>query len=237
MPSQPIRPRVAVRPATPQDMTFTARAHCQFLPHGLFPLLGEGFVRRWHATFLTAPHGVALVAERTEGTTTSLVGFLVGSVDQVSLVEEVIQRHRWRLGVAGVRALLMRPGVLRHFLSTRGPAYWRRLTHRTPVRPRSTGPGSSPAEGADQGGGDPAVAVVTALVVRPFDRGLGAGEALVTAFVARARVAGVPEAQLTTVAGAQGAGPFYRACGWQYVGEHVTRDGRLMATYRLSVAE
>ncbi len=81
------------------------------------------------------------------------------------------------------------------------------------------------------------MAVITAVVVDPAERGMGVGEALVVAFVERARASGAPEAQLTTLSGRDGAGAFYEALGWERVGEHTTRDGARRSTYRLALAE
>ncbi|MGJ7442235.1 GNAT family N-acetyltransferase [Aquipuribacter sp. MA13-6] len=234
MPSHPEWSEVVVRRATPADVDFTARTHRQHLPHGLFPLLGDAFMRRWHATYLDAPHGVALVAVRTDSTGDHRLGCLVGAVDQVAHVDHVVRHHRLHLGAVGALSLLVRPRLALHFLRTRAPSYLRRLTG----RPAPAGP----VESTEQTHGDSGpsrrslhdpVAVITAVVVTPDGRGAGVGAALVAGFVARARAAGTPEAQLTTLDGAGGAGPFYEALGWQRGDVHPTRDGALMATYHL----
>lgn len=237
MPSRPDltdRSEVVVRPATAADVEFTARSHREHLPHGLFPLLGGPFMRRWHATFLDAPHGVALVAVRTDAAGEYRVGFLVGAVDQVALVHHVVQRHRWRLGIVGVLSLLVRPRLALHFLQTRAPSYLRRLLGR-PAAPAAQehphGDSGTPRTG---GRPDP-IAVITAIAVTPHGRGAGVGAALVAGFVARAREARTPQAQLTTLDGDEGAGPFYEALGWQRGDVHPTRDGALMATYYLPI--
>ncbi|MGJ7440353.1 GNAT family N-acetyltransferase [Aquipuribacter sp. MA13-6] len=234
MPSPPERSEVVVRPATPADVEFTARSHRHHLPHGLFPLLGEPFMRRWHATFLDAPHGVALVAVQAGTTGERRVGFLVGAVDQVAHVQHVVHRHRWRLGIVGALSLLIRPRLALHFLQTRAPSYLRRLTGRPAV------PASQEHLHGDSGtrrtGGRPdPIAVITAVAVTPDGRGAGVGAALVAAFVARAHAARTPQAQLATLAGTDGAGPFYEALGWQRGDVHPTRDGALMATYHLPI--
>lgn len=233
MPSRPDRSGLLVRPATRSDIEFTARTHSHQLPHGLFPLLGQPFMRRWHQTFLLAPQGVALVAVRTDREGERLAGFLVGAVDQVGLVQHVVQHHRLQLGAVGVWSLLLRPRLGLHFLRTRAPAYVRRLAGR-PAAPDARGDSSDARlDGRPPGDRCAPVAVITAVVVTPDARGVGAGAELVAEFVARARIVGAPEAQLTTLDGPEGAGPFYEALGWKRQGVHPTRDGVLMATYCL----
>lgn len=232
---RPERCGVRVRPATPADIEHTARLHRQHLPHGLFPLLGQAFMGRWHATFLDAPGGIVLVAVRTVGDSEHLVGFLVGSVDQVKLVDHVLRHHRWRLGASGAWSLLARPRLALHFLRTRAPAYARRLTRRPVAGHRSGVPPEAEPQTRQPGGRADAIAVVTALVVVPEARGARVGAALVAGFLDRARAAGAPEARLTTLAGADGAGRFYEGLGWRRRDVHPTRDGVLVATYDLAL--
>lgn len=237
MPSRPDRSGLTVRPATRSDVEFTTRTHTHHLPHGLFPLLGQPFMKRWHQTFLTAPQGVALVAARRDSEGERLVGFLLGAVDQKGLMDHVVRHHRLGLGTVGAWALLCRPRLALHFLRTRPPAYARRLTGRP-----STPPERQDSSDIDPGAPRPVVpsepvAVVTALAVTPDGRGAGAGEALVAEFVERARAAGTPAAHLTTLDGAEGAGPFYERLGWRRRDVHPTRDGVLVATYFLPLAQ
>lgn len=199
--------------------------HCTYLPHGLFPLLGERFVRRWHATYLDLPHGVALVAELERAATTTRVGFLIGATDHVDFVETALRRHRLQLAGAGVIALLVRPRVLAHFLRTRARPYLRRLF--------SAAPSGRRLDHAAKGGGH--VAVLSAIAVDPVARSAGVGSALVTEFLQQASTAGAREALLTTRVGDSGAGPFYEAHGWQAVDTHQTRDTVTVATYRMTL--
>lgn len=235
MTSRTERSSVVVRPATPADLDFTARTHREHLPHGLFPLLGPAFMKRWHRTFVSAPDGVALVAVSPGETGEDLVGFIVGATDQAALVEHVLRDDKVQLGVVGAGSLLLRPRLALHFVRTRGRAYARRLLGR--ARPAPT-PDGSPGDHdptSPRRGRPPPVAVVTALVVVPEARGSGAGAALVTELVALAATAGTAEARLTTLAGADGAGSFYEALGWQRQGAHATRDGVLVETYSLDL--
>lgn len=218
---------VLVRPATADDLPAMAGWHCRHLPHGLFPRLGAGFVRRWHATFLDSAYGVALVAELADPAGPRPVGFLVGSSDQARHVDTVIRRHRVGLGIAGLVALLLRPRTCLHFLRSRSAAYARRLVRSVLPHRRRDGTGAPDADGA------PRVAVITAVVVDPGARGAGAGEALVRTFSRLAGEAGAPEAQLVTMSGPAGAGQFYARLGWEPAGEHRTRDGAVVRVYRL----
>lgn len=218
---------VLVRPANADDLPAMAGWHCRHLPHGLFPRLGVGFVRRWHATFLDSAYGVALVAELADPAGPRPVGFLVGSTDQARHVDTVIRRHRVGLGAAGTVALLGHPGTCLHFLRSRSAAYARRLLRSLVPERRRCGTAGPEADGTT------AVAVITAVVVDPAARGAGAGEALVRTFSRLASEAGAPEAQLVTMSGPAGAGRFYARLGWQPAGEHRTRDGAVVRVYRL----
>ncbi len=236
MPSRPEKTEVVIRLATPADIDFTARTHRQHLPHGLFPLLGQTFMKRWHTSFLGAPEGIALIAVHVGDDGERPLGFLVGAVDQVAHVHHVLGHHRFALGAAGVRSLLVRPRLALHFLRTRARAYARRLTSRpAPRHPRGDSREVRPQTPRDGRGPDP-VAVVTALVVIPQAQGAGVGAALLAQFVERARTGPAPQAHLTTLDGADGAGSFYEGLGWQRRNVHPTRDGMLMATYCLHLS-
>ncbi|SDR05083.1 Acetyltransferase (GNAT) family protein [Arthrobacter crystallopoietes] len=227
----PILPRVVIRPATGDDLALTASLQCAFLPHGLFPRLGEKFVRRWHATYLNAPHGTALMAELVapDGNRQP-VGFLVGATDQVRHVDDVLGRHRIRLGTAGAGALALRPRLAAHFLRTRAGAYLRRLLKRPPQRvPAGAVRPSAAASGAPA---QPRTAVITAVAVIPEARGSGAGKELVTHFLTQARAKGAVRAELAVIAGTGSAEGFYARLGWSVVEEHLSKDGSLTRTYR-----
>jgi ribosomal protein S18 acetylase RimI-like enzyme len=221
-----------VRAATEADLPATAHLHARLLPHGLFPRLGERFLQRWHATFLDTPHGVAFVAVTADG---DVRGFLMGTTDQVRYVDDVIARHRLGLTLAGVRALLTRPHVASHFLRTRAARYARRLLRR-PVR------GDAHASGGTARNSSPAtrsapvrVAVVTAVAVGDGLRGSGTGARLVSHFLAAARAAGTPAAELVTKADGHGASAFYERLGWSEADVHRDRDGDLVRRFRLEL--
>lgn len=227
-----------IRAATVADLPVTAALHARLLPHGLFPLLGAAFMRRWHATFLAgAPvgaasgrdepttYGVVLVAENPDG---EIVGFLVGTTDQVGYVSSVLEHHRRALTLAGARAMLGRPNVALHFLRTRARRYARRLLGPGAARHRNGGHGGH----GGHGGMHAQVAVVTAVAVTAAARGSGVGARLVADFLTAARAAGAPAAELVTKAGDDGASAFYARLGWTEADVHRDRDGDLVRRFR-----
>ncbi|MEQ4522534.1 MULTISPECIES: GNAT family N-acetyltransferase [Actinomycetes] len=186
----------------------TAGLHHQYLSVGLFPQLGAGFLRRWHRTFVAVPHGRGVVAVDDLG---QVVGFALVATRADRYVEEVLRTGRWRLGAAGVAALLRRPVVAMLFARTRGRRYARRLLRRRP-RPTGRGHGAPPAapsaataagpRGGGGGQGEPVgparSAVVYALVTVPAVRGRGVGRELLEAAVEAARQEGATEVCLLT---------------------------------------
>ncbi|NKX49295.1 GNAT family N-acetyltransferase [Arthrobacter deserti] len=231
--SGPRRSTVAVRPATAADLARTASWQAAFLPYGLFPKLGGRFVRRWHATFLDSPFGVALVAGQEGPGGRVPVGFLVGSTDQEAHVDEVIRRHRASLAAAGLAALLLRPRLCAHFLRTRGKAYFRRLLTHPDAAARRGSPGD--ATRVPGAAGLAGTAVVTAVAVVPEARSCGAGRDLLGFFLAQSQAAGAGRAELAVMAGPGSAEAFYDRLGWVPVDEHLSRDGSRVLTYRYTL--
>ncbi|NMR28715.1 GNAT family N-acetyltransferase [Crystallibacter degradans] len=235
-------PSVTVRPATPTDLSTMAAWQCRYVPDGLFPQMGERFVRRWHASFLDSPFGVALVAERVDARGTQSVGFLVGSTDQFRHIDDVVRRHRVRLALAGLLALAQRPRLGAHFVRTRGRAYLKRIltpkSHRTPAAgpaaSTSSGTASSTESNATSGG---QIAVVTAIAVDSSARGTGAGQKLLNRFLEDASAAGATRAELVTLLGEGNAALFYERLNWSAVDEHPTRDGVNARTYRYELGD
>lgn len=227
-------PSVTVRPATPTDLTTMAAWQCRYVPDGLFPQMGERFVRRWHASFLDSPFGIALVAERVDAQGAQAVGFLVGSTDQFRHIDDVVRRHRVRLALAGLLALAQRPRLGAHFVRTRGRAYLKRIL--TPKSRRT--PAAVPAARAEAtaaSGGQ--IAVVTAIAVDSAARGTGAGQELLNRFLEDARTAGATRAELVTLLAEGNAAPFYERLNWSAVDEHPTRDGMRARTYRYDLGD
>jgi GNAT superfamily N-acetyltransferase len=233
LPAQDV-PGVTVRPATPTDLAAMAAWQCRYVPDGLFPQMGERFVRRWHASFLDSPFGIALIAERVDTQGAQAVGFLVGSTDQFRHIDDVVRRHRVRLALEGLLALAGRPRLGAHFVRTRARSYLTRIL--TPKSRRT--PTAEPAAGEPLGATpDGQIAVVTAIAVDAAARGSGAGQELLNRFLEHARTAGATRAELVTLLGEGNAAPFYERLNWRPVGEHPTRDGRRARTYRYELGD
>lgn len=203
---------VEVTPMSRSDVVQTAALHEAHLPNGLFPALGQRFVRHWHRTFITSPHACALVARDANG---RCCGFLIGTVDQGPYTAEVLHRDGWRLAVAGTIALVLRPRLAIHFVRTRMGRYLRRIAgvfRRTgPITPEHTGTAGS-------------VAVLHAIVTIPEARGQGIAAALLDDFEATLRARKVPQLQLITLADG-GAADFYRRRGYVETAHRNNRDG------------
>lgn len=212
---------VLIREATEVDLPLMASDVIRHLPDGLFPRLGQRFVRRWMKTFLTEQYGVALVAV-TNDAKQQQVGFLIGSTNQIQHVADVLHQHKWSLLLAGLAALSIRPRVLLHFLRTRARPYLRRVLGRT-------------ANSGDNTEARPATAVITSLVVLPTVRGGGIGSLLVEEFLDRAVANRASLAELVTTAGSAGSGEFYKKLGWKRVEERYSKDGTPIHTYHRSL--
>ena len=215
------RSAVVIREATEEDLRLMAWDMIRYLPDGLFPRLGKRFVRRWMRTFLTEEHGVALVAV-TKDAPRQLVGFLIGSTNQIHHVADVLHHHKWSLSLSGIAALCLRPRVLFDFLRTRARPYLRRVIGRTNDTGGDTIPG-------------PPTAVIASLVVLPTLRGGGIGGLLVEGFLERAEADQASLAELVTMAGSAGAGEFYMKIGWTCFEERHSKDGTPIHTYRHSL--
>lgn len=209
--------RVRVMPAGVEDLGLTSELHVEELPHGLFPRLGEPFMRQWHLAHFESRYGVILVARKGD----DVVGFALGTTDQHANVAWIIDRHRWKLLLSATRAFVTRPAVAALFVRTRAMHYARRLLRRS----------APPLQDPD----GEVVAVLEALVVTPPARRQGLGTSLVEAFTGIVAAAGTERAELVTKAGVAGAGGFYEHNGWHQVGTHVDRDGDPVLTYRIKL--
>ena len=203
------------------DLHYTARAQIDFLPIGLFPSLGPGFVRRWHRTFLDSPHGVGYVVIDPQAPGNGLVGFLLGTTDQAAYTAALLadRRAMATLALAGAAALLRRPRVAWLFARSRARPWARRLLH-GPVEPAG-----QPQGVAEQ------VAVLCAVAVEPDRRGQRIGARLVAQFLEHARLGGATTAELVT-ASESGAAGFYDRLGWRRGPDGRTRDGNMVRPYR-----
>lgn len=224
------RPGVDVRPSTPADVDAIVDLHLQHLPHGLFPRLGTAFMRRYHRTFIELERGISLVAVVPDPPGPDVViGFVCGSTDQRRYVADVLGAARGPLLLAGAAGLVRHPFLLLHFVRTRSRRYVRRIV-------RALRPSRHDRQGEVERGETRPVAVLSAVVVSPTARAGGAGAALVAGLVERVQRAGTRTIELVTLAGPDGAVPFYRALGWTEVGTHEDKDGHEVVRFRMELA-
>lgn len=214
---------VRVRPFGSEDLSFAASLHARSLPHGLFPRLGEAFLRQYYSTFVRSPWAVGFVAEL-DG---RAVGVVVGTTDDGSHYRFVARRCFSRLAASAVASLATRPGVTLWFLRTRVRRYARGFARL--VRRRH--PGIIPTTGA---GLPRRQGVLSHLVVEENHRGVGAGRELVTAFVHWAESRGTSHLRLVTDA-TDGAAEFYRQLGWVCAGRRAGLDGAAWTEFRLEL--
>jgi GNAT superfamily N-acetyltransferase len=217
---------LVLRRATYADLPETARIHVGLLPAGLFPALGERFVRQWHRTYLDSPFGVALVACDAADPAGGLAAILLGSTDHAGYMNSLLKNRRAvvRLAVAGAGGLLRRPRLTGRFLRTRARRWLPRvLLGRDPSWSQRS-----------RGSGGP-VALLDAVAVRPQLRGRGVATDLVNRFLVEAGLRGARLAELVTYTGSDGAAGFYDLLGWTPVGDYVNWDGSTVRIYRHSV--
>lgn len=189
-----------VRQMQEDDLDFCAELHAQALGHGFFVSLGPGFMRAYYRNFLESPHAMAL----TSVVKGHPVGLLVGVLQPQAHARWVLRHRGAGLALRGAAALTVRPRVAAHFVKSRLRRYasaWRR--HKRPASKQASN---------SQSGSAPAV--LSHMAVVPGARGAGAGRELVRSFEATSRGAGARWAILTTLAGPEGAGPFYARLGW-----------------------
>lgn len=198
---------VIITPAQPQlraattadGVAFCAALHRQTLPHGLFPSLGDRFMRAYYECFAASPYGVLIIAQ-VSGVD---IGFVAGSLDSSQHRRWVSRRRRLRLAGLGLISLCARPVTAARFARTRARSYLRALRR------------THSEQATDGGTATDGAAHLSHVATHPGARGLGAGAALVRAFEARAAESGAPYVYLTTLTGEAGAGSFYEALGWR----------------------
>lgn len=211
----------SIEPAGPGDLAATGQLHADHLDAGLFPRLGPGFLRRYHATFVDSPHGVALVA-RDDG---EVVGFLCGTTANRAHYRWVVNNESFALAWRGGLGLLLRPRLAWEFLTTRALRYLRGIRARRAAMTT-----------ADPTATSGSVAVLTHVACAEQARGNGLGRRLVAAFLAQARSAGASEARLITKVHAPTCA-FYERLGWTPVRDRQARDGTTVREYRMPLVE
>lgn len=192
-----------------QDVPHVATLHLQALPASFFSSLGPRFLRRYHESFVAGPDGIGFVATHQQ----RLCGFVIGSTAAASHSAWVVRRRGPRLAVSAFLAMLVRPRVLVHFLSSRGARYARGLYRRVRHQPL--------AQVADSPTSDQP-AVLAHVAVHSAWRRIGLGEVLVRAFEREAQVRGARTIELVTLDGPEGAGQFYERL--EYTKDRVRQD-------------
>ncbi|MEU0490820.1 GNAT family N-acetyltransferase [Nocardiopsis sp. NPDC006139] len=182
------------------DVPTAVRLHRTNLPTGFFVELGDRFLGRYYRTFLTSPAAVALIAEL-EGV---VVGFLVGSTDEVAHHRHTIDLSRWGLARAGATALLVRPELTARFMRTRARRYLRGIRRASVPAP------ASPVKERPVRTG-----VLSHIAVDDTVRRAGVGAALVEGFARIATVHGVERLRLYTGPDNEAGCGFYKRLGWQ----------------------
>lgn len=220
---------ICIRVAESIDVAATAALHQRYLPHGLFPSLGDSFMRRWHRSHVDSPVGLLLIAEVVDvGGVAEPVGFLLGSYDQGAHVNWTLSNRRVAFVRAGLAALLVRPRILTSFVHSRFRPYLRRVLSVRSTSAAAIHPGSRPADEDRL-----PVAVLEAIAVRPEVRSRGVGARLVECYVDLLAGHDVRRVELVTKTGSKGATSFYERLGWSAVEEHRDRDGDEVRTFRL----
>ncbi|MGW1279102.1 GNAT family N-acetyltransferase [Streptomyces tsukubensis] len=231
-PAAPVR-AAAVRRLTPDDLPFVTTEHLRHFPDGFFARLGPGFVAAYLRTYLDSPHACAYAITAppapapTPSTDRRPAGYLLGVLDPAAHRTHLLRFHRHTLAARGALALAVRPVAAGHFLRTRTARYARALL---PTGMRSSIPTPGPASPPEPSG---VTAVLAYVAVIGGARSRGLGGALVDRFAADATAAGCDRAELVTLAGTGGAGPFYERRGWTPRGISAAPDGRLLTTYEL----
>lgn len=219
-------PPLRLRDMRVTDLPATARLHRTLLPNGLFPLLGQRFVQRWHRTFLSSPDAVAQVVTDEKDT---VVAFLLATTDQRRYLAGTLRDHRLTLMALGCVGLLRRPRLLVRFVRTRLRSYWRHLSPLSAPRQRSGRRGPAPTGRPDTDW--EVVGVVHAVVTDHPARRRGCAAAMLAVVQERALAAGSDHLALVT--DLDGSAAMYERLGWRRVGVRRHRDGRDIAEYRL----
>lgn len=202
-------PVVTLRPMAQPDVAWSADLHRRALAVGLFPSLGQRFLRRYHRTFIESPYAVALVVAVDD----IPAGFVLGILRSEAHRQETLRTRGIRLAFIGLGAILVRPALLFRFTRTRLRAYVRALwRHLNPNEERKR------QDSTDD------LAVLCHIAVEDSQRGLGLGKKLVDALVEIAGATGRWTVTTSTV----DAAPFYESLGWTHTTAGRTFDGEIL---------
>lgn len=206
-----------LRPMVTADIHFVTEEHLKCFPENVMGRLGRPFLRRYYATFLDTPYGVATLAER-EGRP---CGFLVGILDTRAHRKLLLQRHVVPLGGTVLLGMVRHPQLASRLFARRLSLWFQRRCRGHHQTESQAGPNK--------------VAVLSHVATVENRRGAGVGRALVTDFVQAAKATGADRVSLATLDGANGAGPFYDRQGWLLKARRQTFDGRWIRLYDLEL--
>ncbi|QDY81299.1 GNAT family N-acetyltransferase [Streptomyces qinzhouensis] len=217
---------------TSDDLPSVTADHLRYFPDGFFARLGPGFLTAYLRTYLDSPHALAYAAPAPAGPGERPAGYLLGVLDPAAHRAHLLHFHRRGLAARGALALAVRPQAAAHFLRTRTARYARALLPAGPPAP-APAPDRAPESPPPPAG---RTAVLAYVAVTDDARSLGLGGALIDRFTADATAAGCDRAELVTLAGTGGAGPYYERRGWTPRGTSAAPDGRPLTTYQLLLA-
>ena len=103
---------IRFRIAKPSDAKQIANCHWHVrdrYSHGIFLSLGESFLRTYYKIILDDPWEVIVCAENENG---KIIGFSSATLDGRAQAEN-LRKHRIRLGSAALKALLMKPSLVK----------------------------------------------------------------------------------------------------------------------------
>lgn len=103
---------IRFRIAKPSDAKQIANCHWHVrdrYSQGIFLSLGEGFLRTYYKIILDDPWEVVVCAENENG---KIVGFSSATIDGRAQAEN-IKKHKVRLGLAAIKAVLLKPKLLK----------------------------------------------------------------------------------------------------------------------------
>ncbi len=207
--------RPVVRPATTDDLSAIVSWHLTEFPRGFFARLGPKFLSVYYRTYLGAPHARLLVASNASGR----VAYVAAMLNARGHRHETLRRHRLELLIAGVAALLRRPGLAVHFLRSRALRYARKVL----LPAAGTGERTALVAGT-----------VDHIAVAPHARGRGVARLLLDTVVQDARDSGADMLMLVAE-NLPELRAFYTRCGWRWTGETRDVDGRVLQRWVLPV--
>lgn len=199
-----------IRPLARDDLVWSASLHSAQLPRGFFAELGAPYLRSYHASFITSPHALGMVAIVDD----EPIGFLLATTDGAAHYRHVLRYSGLPLILRGGFALATRPRLLARFITTRARRYARgarRLRRRPAARILARRP----------------AAEVVHIAVEPDTSGKGVGRSLLAH--AEAALAGMGARKV--LARTVDAGGFYASLGWAKRGSSTDLEGALYEVF------